>query len=98
MKTRSVKSSQVSGLGLERGPREGTGSISRYSQRPRSGIAQLQVGGSGARPAIEKQSHRPGAGIGAIELIGGKGDIGLRLAPGRGTGGRTRRGGGGGRG
>jgi len=47
---------------------------------PRAGRAELQPGGGRARPAIEQKGHRPGTWVGAVELVGREGDIGLRLA------------------
>ena len=80
MKTRSVKSSQVSALGLRSGEADEMARLAFDRQPPGSGAAELQIGGGCARPAIEEERHRPGARVGAIELIGGVGDIGLRLA------------------
>ena len=45
-----------------------------------AGIAELQPGRRGTRAAIEQKRHRPVGPIDTIELIGGVGNIGLRLA------------------
>ena len=80
MKTRSVKSSQVSALGNEIRRRGGRHRVGVDGEPPRTGGAELQPGRGRARPAVEQEGHRPGARVGAIELVGGVGDIGLRLA------------------
>ena len=80
MKTRSEKSSQVSALGRRSGGAEDDAASALKAKPPRAGDAELQPGGGRARTAVEQERHRPGARIGTIQLIGGIGDIGLRLA------------------
>ena len=80
MKTRSVKSSQVSALGSRSGDAEDVTASALIGEPPRAGGAELQPRRGRARPAVEQEGHRPGARVGAIELIGGVGDIGLRFA------------------
>ena len=80
MKTRSVKSSQVSALGSRSGEAEDDAAVGVDRQPPRAGVAELQPGRGRAGSAVEQEGHRPGARVGAIELVGGVGDVGLRLA------------------
>ena len=68
------------GVGLQIGRRRGNRRVAVDGKPPGSGGAELQIGGGRARPAIEEEGHGPGRRVGAIQLIGGVGDIGLRLA------------------
>ena len=68
------------GVGHQIRRRGGRHRVGVDGEPPRSGRAELQPGRGRARPAIEQEGHRPGARVGAVELVGGVGDIGLRLA------------------
>ena len=54
--------------------------LPRHRQPPRPEPAEVEPARGIARPAVEHESHRPRARIGAVEREGERGDIGLRRA------------------
>ena len=68
------------GIGLQIRRGGGHRGVPRDRQPPGSGIAELQIGRGRTGPAIEHEGHRTGGRIGAIKLVGGISNVGLRFA------------------